>query len=157
MLQWIQGEVDSTDQLSLIQGRRGPQKDKPPAPQTLPLRHYLSMVRTQKHRETLTSLLMSTHLFLKIAVEVLWWGDHLQKREDLMKDLQLALSLNLQMKSFKFSTLSPCFGWLPVRGIDVLFLSLVTYMCCLSSTARRGTGCVSSARAICIGQERWST
>ena len=37
------------------------------------------MVRTRKHREALTSLLISTHL---LAVEVLRWGDHLQKRED---------------------------------------------------------------------------
>lgn len=39
----------------------------------------------------------------------------------------------------------PVFRWLPVRGIDVPFLSLVTCICCLSSTARRGTGCVGSA------------
>jgi hypothetical protein len=79
MLQWIQGEVDSSDKLYLLQGRREPQKDKPPAPQTLRLRHYLSMVKTQKHREALTSLLLSTHL---LAVEVLRYGDHLHIRED---------------------------------------------------------------------------
>ncbi|KAJ6458385.1 hypothetical protein C8R47DRAFT_995180 [Mycena vitilis] len=66
MLQWIQGEVDSSDKLYLLKGRREPQKDKPPAPQTLRLRHYLSMVKTQKHREAITSLLISTHL---LAVE----------------------------------------------------------------------------------------
>jgi hypothetical protein len=79
MLKWIQGEVDSSDKLYLIQGRREPQKDKPPAPQTLRLRHYLSMVKTQKHREALTSLLLSTHL---LAVEILRYGDHLHTRED---------------------------------------------------------------------------
>jgi hypothetical protein len=74
MLQWLQGEVDSSDKLYLIQGRREPQKDKPSAPQTLRLRHYLFMVKTQKHREALTSLLMSTHL---LAVEVLRYRDHM--------------------------------------------------------------------------------
>lgn len=62
-----------------LQRRSGPQKDKPPAPQTLRLRHYLSMVKTQKHREALTSLLLSTHL---LAVEILRYGDHEQPRED---------------------------------------------------------------------------
>jgi hypothetical protein len=67
MLQWIQGVIDSSEKLYLIQGHREPQKDKPPAPETLRLRHYLSMVNTQKHREALTSLLLSAHL---LAVEV---------------------------------------------------------------------------------------
>ena len=83
MLKWTQGEVDSSDKLYdsiyLIQGRRESQKDKPPAPQTLRLRHYLSMVKTQKHREALTSLLLSTYL---LAVEILRYGDHLHTRED---------------------------------------------------------------------------
>ncbi|KAJ6447689.1 hypothetical protein C8R47DRAFT_1083542 [Mycena vitilis] len=39
MLQWIQNEVDSSDKLYLLKGRREPQKDEPPAPQTLRLRH----------------------------------------------------------------------------------------------------------------------
>ncbi|KAJ6498557.1 hypothetical protein C8R47DRAFT_1260392 [Mycena vitilis] len=75
----IQGEVDSSDKLYLIQGRREPQKDKPPAAQTIRMRHYLTMVKTQKHREALTSLLLSTHL---LAVEILRYGDHEHKRED---------------------------------------------------------------------------
>jgi hypothetical protein len=79
MLQWIQGEVDSSDKLYLLQGRREPQKDKPPAPQTLRLRNYLPMVKTQKHREALTSLLISTHL---LAVEILRYGDHEHPRQD---------------------------------------------------------------------------
>ncbi|KAJ7434593.1 hypothetical protein FB451DRAFT_1063296 [Mycena latifolia] len=37
------------------------------------------MVKTQKHREALTSLLLSTHL---LAVEVLRYGDHEHVRED---------------------------------------------------------------------------
>lgn len=78
-LDWIQRQVDSSDKLYLLHGRREPQKDKPPAPQTLRLRHYLSMVKTQKHREALTSLLLSTHL---LAVEILRWGDHMQPRVD---------------------------------------------------------------------------
>jgi hypothetical protein len=79
MLKWIQGEVDSSEKLYLIQGRREPQKDKPPAPQTLRLRHHMSMVKTQKRREAFTSLLLSTHL---LAVEILRYGDHEQPRED---------------------------------------------------------------------------
>ncbi|KAJ7500091.1 hypothetical protein FB451DRAFT_1119230 [Mycena latifolia] len=79
MLPWIQGEVDSSDKLYLIQGRREPQKEKAPTPQTLRLRHYLSMVKTQKHREALTSLMLSTHL---LAVEVLRYRDHEHLRED---------------------------------------------------------------------------
>ncbi|KAJ7246142.1 hypothetical protein B0H12DRAFT_1306477 [Mycena haematopus] len=78
-MQWIQGELDSSEKLYLLKGRREPQKDKPPAPQTLRLRHYLFMVKTQKHREALTSLLLSTHL---LAVEILRYGDHLHKREE---------------------------------------------------------------------------
>jgi hypothetical protein len=77
MLKWLQGEVDSSDKLYLIQGRREPQKDKPAAPETLYLRHYLFMVKTQKHREALTSLLLSTHL---LAVEVLRYSNHLLPR-----------------------------------------------------------------------------
>jgi hypothetical protein len=77
MLDWLQEAVDSSDKLYLIQGRREPQKDKPPAPQTLRLRHYLFMVKTQKHREALTSLLLSTHL---LAVEILRYSDHMLPR-----------------------------------------------------------------------------
>jgi hypothetical protein len=79
MLQWIQGEVESSDKLYLLQGRRKLHKDEPPAPQTLHLRHYLSMVKTQKHREALTSLLISTHL---LAVEILRHGDHEHPGQD---------------------------------------------------------------------------
>ncbi|KAJ7501736.1 hypothetical protein B0H11DRAFT_1713155 [Mycena galericulata] len=78
MLQWIQDQVDSSEKLYLIQGCREPEKDKPPVPQTLKLRHHLSMVKTQKHREALTSLLLSTHL---LAVENLHWGNHDLQRE----------------------------------------------------------------------------
>jgi hypothetical protein len=37
------------------------------------------MVKTQKHREALTSLLISTHL---LAVEILRYGDHEHPRQD---------------------------------------------------------------------------
>ncbi|KAK7055895.1 hypothetical protein R3P38DRAFT_2498468, partial [Favolaschia claudopus] len=40
---------------------------------TFQLRHYLSMVTTQKHREALTSLLLSTH---QLALEVLRYANH---------------------------------------------------------------------------------
>ncbi|KAJ7689548.1 hypothetical protein B0H17DRAFT_937128, partial [Mycena rosella] len=78
MLEWIQGEGDSSNKLHLIQGGREPQKDKSPAPQTLRLQHYLSML-LGSIRLLLTSLLLSTHL---LAIEVLRWRDHMQPRED---------------------------------------------------------------------------
>ncbi|KAJ7243262.1 hypothetical protein C8J57DRAFT_1083760 [Mycena rebaudengoi] len=41
------------------------------------MRHYLSMVRTQSHRESLTSNLLSTH---QLALEVLRYADHARRR-----------------------------------------------------------------------------
>jgi hypothetical protein len=35
MLQWIQGVIDLSEKLYLIQGSREPQKDNRPAPETL--------------------------------------------------------------------------------------------------------------------------
>jgi len=70
---WLQGEIDSNEKLYLLQGRLEPLKDKPPAQVTLKMRHYLSLVSTQLHREALTSLLLSTH---QLAVEVLRYVDH---------------------------------------------------------------------------------
>ncbi|KAJ6492266.1 hypothetical protein C8R45DRAFT_768014, partial [Mycena sanguinolenta] len=72
-LKWLQCQIDSSDKLYLIQGHLEPQKDKPPQAITLFLRHYLFMVRTQKYREALTSILLSTHL---LAVERLRYVDH---------------------------------------------------------------------------------
>jgi hypothetical protein len=72
-LKWLQDEVDNSVKLYLLHGRREPQKDKPPAQKTLYLRHYLFMVRTQEHREALTSIMLSTH---QLAVEKLRHGDH---------------------------------------------------------------------------------
>jgi hypothetical protein len=57
----------------VVHGRREPQKDKPPAQITSCKRHYLTMVKTQKHREALTSVLLSAHL---LAVEVSRYVDH---------------------------------------------------------------------------------
>src|ERR1700753_3337507 len=37
------------------------------------MRHYLSMVQTPKHREAITSMLLSTH---RLAVEILRYTDH---------------------------------------------------------------------------------
>jgi hypothetical protein len=71
--EWLQNEIDSSDKLYLLHGRLEPQKDEGPAQVTSIMRHYLSMVKTQKHREALTSLLLSTHL---LAVEVLRYVDH---------------------------------------------------------------------------------
>ena len=68
MLEWLQDAIDSSDKLYLIQGRIEPQKDKPPTQITSKMRHYLTMVKTQKQREALTSLLLSTH---QLAVEIL--------------------------------------------------------------------------------------
>jgi N-acetyl-anhydromuramyl-L-alanine amidase AmpD len=72
MLEWLQAEIDSSEKIYLLHGRREPQKDKPPAQITSCMRHYLTMVKTQKHREALTSVLLSTHL---LAVEVLRYVD----------------------------------------------------------------------------------
>ena len=66
-------QIDSSDKLYLLHGRREPQKDKGPAQLTSCMRHYLSMVKTQKHREAITSIMLSTH---QLAVEVLRYTDH---------------------------------------------------------------------------------
>jgi hypothetical protein len=73
MMEWLQEEIDSSDKLYLLHGRQEPQKDKSPTQVTSCMRHYLTMVKTQKHREALTSLLLSTHL---LAVEILRYVDH---------------------------------------------------------------------------------
>jgi hypothetical protein len=73
MLEWLQDEIDSSEKLYLIHGRIEPRKDKPPTQIVSKMRHHLSMVKTQKHREALTSILLSTHL---LAVEILRYVDH---------------------------------------------------------------------------------
>jgi hypothetical protein len=70
---WLQQEVDKSDKLYLLHGRREPQKDKPAVQKTLYMRHYLSMVTTPTHREALTSIMVSTHL---LALERLRYVDH---------------------------------------------------------------------------------
>jgi hypothetical protein len=72
-LQWLQHEVDTSVKLYLLHGRREPQKDKPAAQKTLYLRHYLFMVKTQEHREALTSIMLFTH---QLALEKLRHTDH---------------------------------------------------------------------------------
>jgi len=76
MLEWLQSSIDSSAKLYLLHGRLEPQKDTPPMQKTSIMRHYLTMVKTQKHRETLTSILLSTH---QLAVEVLRYVDHAYK------------------------------------------------------------------------------
>ncbi|KAJ7066872.1 hypothetical protein B0H15DRAFT_971598 [Mycena belliarum] len=73
LAEWLQSEIDSSEKLYLLHGRREPQKDKAPAQVTSCMRHYLTMVKTQKHREAITSMLLSTHL---LAVEVLRYVNH---------------------------------------------------------------------------------
>ncbi|KAJ7724336.1 hypothetical protein DFH07DRAFT_722319, partial [Mycena maculata] len=70
---YIQQEVDRSDKLYMLQGRREPQKDQPAVHKTLYLRHYLSMVKTTSHRKALTSIMLSTHL---LALERLRYVDH---------------------------------------------------------------------------------
>src|ERR1700761_914929 len=72
MLEWLQGEIDSSEKLYLLHGRREPQKDKAPARVISCMRHYLT-VKTQKHREAITSIMLSTHL---LALEILRYVDH---------------------------------------------------------------------------------
>lgn len=71
--EWLQEEIDSSEKLYLLHERVEPQKDGGPVQVTSIMRHYLSMVRVQKHREEIISLLLSTHL---LAVEVLRYVDH---------------------------------------------------------------------------------
>lgn len=73
MLEWLQDCIDSSDKLYLLHGRLEPQKGKAPTQITFKMRHYLTMVKTQKHREALTSIMLSTHL---LAVETLHYADH---------------------------------------------------------------------------------
>jgi hypothetical protein len=72
-LKWLHDEVDSSVKLSLLHGRREPPKDKPAAQKTLFLRHYLSVVKTQEHREAMTSIMLSTH---QLALEKLRHVNH---------------------------------------------------------------------------------
>jgi hypothetical protein len=60
----LQQEVDKSDKLYMLYGRREPQKDKPVVQKSLFLRHYLSMVKTPSHREALASIMLSTHLLV---------------------------------------------------------------------------------------------
>jgi hypothetical protein len=72
-LQWLQHEADSSVKLYLLHGRLEPQKDKPTARKMLYLRYYLFIVKTQEHRETLTSIMLLTH---QLALEKLRYTDH---------------------------------------------------------------------------------
>jgi hypothetical protein len=69
---WLRCQIDSSNKLYLIQGRLEPQKDKPPQAITLFLRHYLFMVKTQRYREALTSILLSTHCWEIEVAEANW-------------------------------------------------------------------------------------
>jgi hypothetical protein len=71
--EWLQEEINSSEKLYLLHGHVEPQKDGGPVQITSIMRHYLSMVRVQKHREVITSLLLSIHL---LAVEILRYVDH---------------------------------------------------------------------------------
>jgi hypothetical protein len=75
MMEWLQAQIDSSDKLYLLRGRLEPQKDesKPPTQIISTMRHYLTMVKTQTHREALISILLSTH---QLAVEILRYVDH---------------------------------------------------------------------------------
>jgi hypothetical protein len=72
-LKWLQDELDSSGKLYLLHGRRDPQKDELAAQKTLFLRHYLSVVKAQEHREAMTSIMLSTH---QLALEKLRHVDH---------------------------------------------------------------------------------
>lgn len=73
MLEWLQSEIDFSDKLYLLHGRREPQTDRNPAQVTSCVRCYLILVKTQKHREAITSVMLSAHL---LAVEVLRYVHH---------------------------------------------------------------------------------
>ncbi|KAJ7620092.1 hypothetical protein FB45DRAFT_754785, partial [Roridomyces roridus] len=69
----LQQQVDNSEKLYLLHGRREPQKEKPPMQITLHMRHYLSMITVPEHREAVTSILLSTH---QLALEKLRYADH---------------------------------------------------------------------------------
>jgi hypothetical protein len=73
MLEWLQGAIDSSVKLYLLRGRRELQKDQRPTQATSCMRHYLTLVKTPRHREAIASLLLSTHL---LTIEALRYVDH---------------------------------------------------------------------------------
>ncbi|KAJ7662335.1 hypothetical protein B0H17DRAFT_953262, partial [Mycena rosella] len=69
----LQSSINSADKLYLLHRRLELQKDKPPTQINLIMCHYLTMVKTQKHREALTSILLSIH---QLAIEILCSVNH---------------------------------------------------------------------------------
>lgn len=63
---WLQMQIIDSEKLYLLHGRVEPNTDRPSSQKTLMLRHYLTNVPTRNHRDTLTSILLSTHL---LAIE----------------------------------------------------------------------------------------
>lgn len=72
MESYIQGELDGSPKLYLLQNRLEPVKDCHASLKTLHFRHYLS-VPNSVHRKALTSVLLSTHA---LALERLRWPEH---------------------------------------------------------------------------------
>ncbi|PBK78454.1 hypothetical protein ARMSODRAFT_1030463, partial [Armillaria solidipes] len=69
---WLQNEINCTDKLYLLHGRKEPQKNKPPAQVVLCMRHYLD-VPVLEHRTALTRVLLSNHL---LALERMRWSEY---------------------------------------------------------------------------------
>ncbi|PBK79030.1 hypothetical protein ARMGADRAFT_879905, partial [Armillaria gallica] len=67
----LQQQVDSSDKLYLLHGRKEPVKNKSPRTITLTLRHYLD-VKIKDHRKALTWMLLSSHM---LAIERLRWRE----------------------------------------------------------------------------------
>ncbi|PBK79388.1 hypothetical protein ARMGADRAFT_1056323 [Armillaria gallica] len=64
-------QVDSSDKLYLLHGRKEPVKNKSPRTITLTLRHYLD-VKVKDHRKALTWMLLSSHM---LTIERLRWRE----------------------------------------------------------------------------------
>ncbi|KAK0454733.1 hypothetical protein EV421DRAFT_1942969 [Armillaria borealis] len=71
MERWLQQQVDGSDKLYLLHGRKEPVKNKSPRTMTLTLRHYLD-VKVKDHRKALTWMLLSSHM---LAIERLRWRE----------------------------------------------------------------------------------
>ncbi|KAJ7572900.1 hypothetical protein C8J56DRAFT_805934 [Mycena floridula] len=74
---WMQKKVDESVKLYLIHGRVEPDKEKPPAPKVMHMRHYLYLVRAAKHRRALTSIIVGSHM---LAIERMRWTDKNHKK-----------------------------------------------------------------------------
>ncbi|KAJ7640141.1 hypothetical protein B0H17DRAFT_900630, partial [Mycena rosella] len=75
-MEWLQDEINSSEKLYLLHGRREPQKDKAPTQVTSYMRHHLSMPAQYQTAQTPRTRLSTHTVSLTLAVEVLRYVDH---------------------------------------------------------------------------------